>query len=162
MLARNELGDVKVWNSSQSLLTTDVAAASRDVTTNAFTDLIVLGEPKAIVSKMVTELAFDRGFFEAPIAMTIAYGLNWAHHWLTGAFFSEKSVMIERLHKIRTRFFTLGRGHPIVYSPLLNELLCAIDQTIKTRDWPSFVVAVERLDEHSSLSDMRKETTPNQ
>lgn len=152
VLARGDFGDVGVWHSQQGTWIRELDVHDQGTSVGEFTNLIVLGEPKAIATKMVTELVFDRGVFETPISMTLAHALNWAHHWFAGAFLSEKAEMINRLEGMRKRSFQRLEYDRFHFSCLLiNDLLCEIDQTIKRRDWANFVAAVERLDEQDAL-----------
>jgi hypothetical protein len=139
-VARDDFGDVNVWRSDQ-----ESGVDYQDACTSEFTDLIVLGEPKAVAMKMVAELAVGRGVYEKPISMTLAQGLNWALHWYTGES-SEKAEVIDRLIGMRNRSFQRLEHDRFHLSDLwINDLLSAIDQAIQARDWLSFLAAVDRL-----------------
>jgi hypothetical protein len=99
VLARDDLGDVTIWRSHQE---SDID--HQDTSTSEFTDLIVLGEPKAVATKMVTELVFGRGVYEKPILMTSEHGLIWTHHWYAEKC-PEKACMLNRLNGIVERSY---------------------------------------------------------
>jgi hypothetical protein len=146
VLARDDLGDVMIWRSHQE---SDVD--HEDTSAGEFIDLIVLGEPKAVATKMVTELAFGRGVYEKPILMTLAHGLNWTHHWYAEKC-PEKAHMLNRLNGIVERSFQHLEHDRLNFSSLLiNDLLSAIDQSIKKRNWLDFEANVERLYEQDAL-----------
>lgn len=152
MVARDDLGDVDVWHSQQGAWIREPSVDGQDVSAGEFINLIVLGEPKAVETKMVIELAFGRGIFEAPISMTLAHGLNWAHHWYAGAFYSEKAEIIDRLNGMRKRSIQrLGYDRFHFSSLVINDLLSAIDEAIERRDWLYFVFNIERLYEQDAL-----------
>ena len=151
VLARDDLGDVKVWYSHQGAWSSELGVDGQCASAVDFADLIVLGEPKVVATKMVTELAFGRGVFESPISMTLAHGLNRAHHWDIKEC-SEKVEMIDRLNGVQKSSFQCLEYDRFHFSSILiNDLLSAIDETIRTRDWLNFVEAVERLDAQDAL-----------
>jgi hypothetical protein len=145
VVARDDLGDVDVWHCQQGAWIKEPGVDEQCTSTGEFTNLIVLGEPKVVATKMATELAFGRGVFEAPISMTLAHGLNWAQHGYTREC-TEKSEMLDRLNGMRKRSFQRLEYDRFHFSSLvINDLLSGIDQTIKRRDWLNFVAAVEQL-----------------
>ena len=152
VLARDDLGDVKVWYSHQGAWSSELGVDGQSTSVVDFADLIVLGEPKGVATKMMTQLAYGRGVFETPISMTLAHALNRAHHWDI-AECSEKADMIDRLNGMQKRSIHRLEYDRFHFSSLLvNDLLSAIDETIRTRDWVNFVEAVERLDAQDALN----------
>ncbi|MFT4730574.1 MAG: hypothetical protein ACI9UN_005102 [Granulosicoccus sp.] len=151
VVARDDLGDVDVWHCQQGAWTKEPGVDDQDAAAGEFTNLIVLGEPKVVATKMVTGLAFGRGVFEAPISMTLAHGLNWAQRRYTRES-TEKAEMLDHLNGMRKKSFQRLEYDRFHFSSLvINDLLSGIDQSIKRRDWLNFVAAVEQLCRQDAL-----------
>ena len=143
--AEDEFGTVRVWSSHQ----TSWFWAGNDTqlhTTNPESfDLLVRGAPKSVATRLVTDKTFDRGLFEAPVLITLAQGINWAHQWDQG----ERSAKAEVLNQLSwmkeraSRCLDYDRYH---FSTVpIEALLNIIDEAIKERNWPAFVVNIENL-----------------
>jgi hypothetical protein len=151
VLARGHFGDVKVWSSHQ--MSWVWASNDPDVRSSSgeFIDLIVLGEPKAIATKLVTELAYDKGLFEAPISMTLAQAINWAHQWNQSPG-TEKVDLLDQLYWMRERAYQCLHFDRYHFSVLLVEdLIGVIDQAIKAGNWLCFMLNIDRLHDHEEM-----------
>ena len=82
--AEDEFGTVRVWSSLQMSWFWAGNDAQLHTTNPESFDLLVRGAPKSVATQMVTDKAFDRGLFEAPVLMTLAQGINWVHQWDQG------------------------------------------------------------------------------
>jgi len=150
--AEDEFGTVKVWGNthlSWSWVSAHPPALTRP---NASFHLVVQSSPKTVAAELVTIQAFDRGLFEAPISMTLAQGVNWAHHWNHGKR-SEKTVVIELLYGMIGRAYRCLNGDRYHFSTVaITNLLSVIDATILERDWPTFVQNIEKLNVLKEMS----------
>lgn len=114
-------------------------------------DLIVSGEPKFIASAMVTEHAFDRGLFEAPITVTLAQGLNWAHQWDEGRRSDKAEILDQLCWMMECAHHCLNYDRYHFSHRSIEQLLCATDNSMRLHDWTGFVLNIKRLYMHERM-----------
>ena len=143
--SEDEFGTVKVWGGLDLSWFGVSVHPPTSTAPNVFFDLLVQGHPKAVAAELVTIQAYDQGLFEAPIAMTLAQGLNWAHH-RDNAEHSELTEILDKLYWMTGSFYLCLNYDRYHFSTVeIENLLSAIDATILERDWPAFVQNIEKL-----------------
>lgn len=151
VLARDEFGDVRVWNSHEVSWHWVPGGAHLEVSTGAFFDLVVLGHPKVVAAQLATYKTFDRGLFESSISITLAHGLNWVHQWDQGSR-SDKAEVLDLLYWMREnayRWLSYDRYHFSTAS--IDTLFSTVDEAIIEKDWPAFVLNIKRLYELEAM-----------
>ena len=149
--AWDEFGTVMVWSSYQMSWFRAGKDTQLQTTTHASFDLLVQGPPKSIAAQLVTHQTFDGGLFEAPVLITLAQGLNWAHRWGHGGR-SEKAEVLNQLYWMRGRVSLCLNYDRYHFSTVpIEALLSIIDKAIEGRDWPTFVINIENLYEQKPM-----------
>ncbi len=150
MHATGEFGDVKLWSKCElsSYWNADAQLHTRE---KALFNLRVLGHPKTIAAEMLLESAFDRGLFEAPISMTLAYGFNWVHQW-NSDLRSEKANLLDQLCEMKEsamRCLSYDRYH--FSTTPIEALLSMIDDAVTSKDRLAFIENTAHLNELEAM-----------
>jgi hypothetical protein len=150
ILARDAFGDVKIW-SSFDIAEAQSAEMTADTSLPERFDLIVLADPKALSAQLEAEPVLDSGHFEAPIAITLARGLNWVYQRQKQKQ-PESGLILDHLHWMSERASRCLRYDRYHFSVLsIEDLLDTIDRAMDSRDWLTFVLSVGQLYEQDQM-----------
>ncbi len=114
-------------------------------------NLIVLGEPFAVVEKLVDDLGVDTGLIEPVITMTMSYARSWVQQW--GDEHEKKADAINYLDLFteQANHCLQSDRHHFSSAPMLS-LLSAINRSINLKNATNLTRALHLL---SSQPEMR-------